>query len=188
MIPIFLSGGSGTRLWPLSRKMYPKQFLSLLHEETMLQKTLLRLDGLNHQSPVIVCNEEHRFLVAEQSRQVEIEDPTIILKPFGRNTAPAIAVVAIHSLQQQDDPTQLILSADHEMQDEAAFRSSVTSAQELVEDGKLVTFGILPTSPAIGYGYIKRGTENKPGYRVERFAEKPDLSTAEEYVATGDYY
>jgi mannose-1-phosphate guanylyltransferase len=110
------------------------------------------------------------------------------LEPFGRNTAPAIAVTAIHALQQQDDPTLLVLSADHEIQDEAAFRGSVTSAQELVEDGKLVTFGILPTSPATGYGYIKRGTENKPGYRVERFVEKPDLSTAKEYVATGDYY
>jgi len=188
LIPIILSGGSGTRLWPLSRKMYPKQFLSLLHEETMLQKTLARLDGLKHQNPVIVCNEEHRFIVAEQVRQLGIKDPTIILEPFGKNTAPAIAVAAIHALQQQNDPTLLILSADHEIQDESAFRDSVTSAQELTEDNKLVTFAIVPTSPATGYGYIKRGAVVNTGYTVECFVEKPDSATAGEYLTSQNYY
>jgi len=115
LIPIILSGGSGTRLWPLSRKMYPKQFLSLLHDETMLQKTLLRLDGLAHAAPIIVCNDEHRFIVAEQARQIGLEALSIILEPFGRNTAPAIAVAAIHALAQEQDPLLLVLSADHEI-------------------------------------------------------------------------
>lgn len=137
---------------------------------------------------MVVCNEGHRFLVAEQVRQLGIEDPTIILEPFGKNTAPAIVVAAIHAPQQQDDPILLVLSADHGIRDEEAFRESVTSAQALVEDEKLVTFGILPTSPATGYGYIKRGTEVKSGYTVEHFVEKPDLSTAEEYLASQDYY
>ena len=125
MIPIILSGGSGTRLWPLSRKMYPKQFLSLLHDETMLQKTLSRLDGLEHAAPTIVCNNEHRFIVAEQARQSGIEDLSIILEPFGRNTAPAVAVAAIHALQHTADPILLVLSADHEIVDENAFCAAV---------------------------------------------------------------
>ena len=124
MIPIILSGGSGTRLWPLSRKMYPKQFLSLLHDESMLQKTLSRLDGLDHAAPVIVCNNEHRFIVAEQARQIGVEELSIILEPFGRNTAPAIAVAALHALTQAEDPLLLILSADHEITDEVSFLQS----------------------------------------------------------------
>ena len=147
-----------------------------------MQKTISRLDGLQHQSPVIICNEEHRFIVAEQVRQLGIDDPTIILEPFAKNTAPAIAVAAIHALQQQDDPTLLVLSADHEIRDEKAFRTSITSALALAEDGKLVTFGIVPSAPATGYGYIKRGAAVKSGYAVERFVEKPDLATAEEYL------
>lgn len=168
--------------------MYPKQFLSLLHEETMLQKTFSRLSGLDHQNPVFVCNEEHRFIVAEQTRQMGIENPDIILEPFGKNTAPAIAAAAIHALQQQADPVLLILSADHEISDEPAFRNSVNLARDLVEDGKLATFGIVPTSPSTGYGYIKSGQAEKSGYVVDCFVEKPDLETAEEYIASGDYY
>jgi len=188
LIPIILSGGSGTRLWPLSRKMYPKQFLSLLHDETMLQKTLSRLDGLAHAAPIIVCNDEHRFIVAEQARQIELETLSIILEPFGRNTAPAIAVAAIHALAQEQDPLLLVLSADHEITDEAAFRDSVSKASALAEAGKLVTFGIVPTQAATGYGYIRRGATEGEGFSVSEFVEKPDLPTAETYLASGDYY
>ena len=137
--------------------MYPKQFLSLLHDESMLQKTMSRLDGLEHSAPVIVCNNEHRFIVAEQARQIGVEELSIILEPFGRNTAPAIAVAALHALTQAEDPVLLILSADHEITDETAFCESVKQAQVLAEAGKLVTFGIVPTQAATGYGYIRRG-------------------------------
>ncbi len=188
MIPIILSGGSGTRLWPLSRKMYPKQFLSLLHDETMLQKTLSRLDGLEHTSPIVVCNDEHRFIVAEQARQIDIEDLSIILEPFGKNTAPAIAVAAIHAAELADDPVLLVLSADHEITDEKAFCDAVRQAQPLAEAGNLVTFGIVPKNAATGYGYIKRGSTEGNGFIVDQFVEKPDLDTAEEYLATGEYY
>jgi len=188
LIPIILSGGSGTRLWPLSRKMYPKQFLSLLHDETMLQKTLQRLDGLEHAAPIIVCNNEHRFIVAEQARQIGLESLSIILEPFGRNTAPAIAVAAIHALAQEQDPLLLVLSADHEITDEPAFCDSVRKASTLAEDGKLVTFGIVPTQAATGYGYIRRGANAGQGYAVSEFVEKPDLATAKAYLKSGDYY
>lgn len=188
MIPVILSGGSGTRLWPLSRKMYPKQFLSLLHDQTMLQKTLTRLDGLSHSAPTVVCNNEHRFIVAEQARQLGIEDLSIILEPVGRNTAPAIAVAAIHAAELADDPVLLVLSADHEIKDEKAFCEAVRQAEPLAESGKLVTFGIVPTRAATGYGYIKRGNADGDGFNVDQFVEKPDLETAEKYLAAGDYY
>ena len=188
MIPIILSGGSGTRLWPLSRKMYPKQFLSLLHDETMLQKTLLRLGGIEHTAPIVVCNNEHRFIVAEQARQIGLQELSIILEPFGRNTAPAIAVAAIHALMKEADPVLLVLSADHEITDEKAFCDSVKQASALAETGHLVTFGIVPTQPATGYGYIRRGEVRESGYSVDEFVEKPDRATAESYLASGDYF
>lgn len=188
MIPIILSGGSGTRLWPLSRKTYPKQFLNLLHDETMLQKTLGRLKDLDHEPPIIVCNEEHRFIVAEQVRQMGIDNATVILEPFGRNTAPAIAVAAIHALQEHQDPTLLVLSADHEIDNEGAFCESIGNALELCAEGKMVTFGIVPTFSATGYGYIKRANPIKSGFEVSQFVEKPCQSTAEEYIKSSDFY
>ena len=189
MIPIILSGGSGTRLWPLSRKMYPKQFLSLLHDETMLQKTLSRLDGLEHAAPTVVCNNEHRFIVAEQARQSGVEDLSIILEPFGRNTAPAIAVAAIHALQQAQDPVLLVLTADHEIADEnGVLRSQCGRPCHWPKPGKLVTFGIVPDRAATGYGYIRRGKPQEQGYIVDEFIEKPDHATAAEYLDSGDYY
>jgi len=168
--------------------MYPKQFLSLLHDQTMLQKTLSRLDGLEHSVPTVVCNNEHRFIVAEQARQIGIEDLSIILEPFGKNTAPAIAVAAIHAVGLAEDPVLLVLSADHEIADEKVFRDAVRQAQPLAEAGKLVTFGIVPTNAATGYGYIKRGKAEGNGFIVDQFVEKPDRDTAEEYLATEDYY
>jgi mannose-1-phosphate guanylyltransferase len=168
--------------------MYPKQFLSLLHDETMLQKTLSRLDGIEHAAPIIVCNDEHRFIVAEQARQIGLETLSIILEPFGRNTAPAIAVAALQALTQAADPLLLVLSADHEITDEAAFCESVRQAQPLAEAGRLITFGIVPTQAATGYGYIRRGAAVGQGFDVDEFVEKPDQATAESYLASGDYY
>jgi mannose-1-phosphate guanylyltransferase len=168
--------------------MYPKQFLSLLHDETMLQRTLQRLDGLEHHPPTVVCNAEHRFVVAEQARQIGVEDLSIILEPFGKNTAPAIAVAALHAAQQADDPVLLVLTADHEIPDQQAFTDVVRQALPLAEAGKLVTFGIVPTYAATGYGYIKRGAVSGSGFIVDEFVEKPDQPTAEQYLASDDYY
>jgi mannose-1-phosphate guanylyltransferase len=168
--------------------MYPKQFLSLLHDESMLQRTLLRLDGLQHQAPILVCNQEHRFIVGEQARQIGIDDPDIILEPFGRNTAPAIAVAAIHALQKQNDPVLLVLSADHEITDEQAFRDTVMQAFALADAGNLVTFGIVPTTASTAYGYIKSGEARGKGFAVDEFVEKPNRELAESYLASGDYY
>ena len=189
MIPVILCGGSGTRLWPLSRKMYPKQFLSLLHDQTMLQKTLGRLSGLDiDQTPIIICNEEHRFIVAEQVRQSGIENVDILLEPFGKNTAPAIACAAILATLKFDDPTLLVLSADHEIKHEDAFVDSVKIASKLALAGKLITFGIVPTSAETGYGYIKRGNTTGAGYDVDEFVEKPEKTAAEKFVKSGEYY
>ena len=152
----------------------------------MLQKTLLRLEGLQHQAPILVCNHEHRFIVGEQARQIGIENPAIILEPFGRNTAPAIAVAAFHALQKQSDPILLVLSADHEITDEQAFRDSVMRAFALADAGNLVTFGITPTSPSTAYGYIKSGETKGEGFEVDEFVEKPDLELAQTYLASAD--
>jgi mannose-1-phosphate guanylyltransferase/mannose-6-phosphate isomerase len=189
IIPVILSGGSGTRLWPLSRKQYPKQYLPLAGDNTMLQETILRLSGLNNlANPIIICNADHRFLVAEQCQQIDITNPTILLEPVGRNTAPAIAAAALQSMNDSDDAVLLILSADHVIQDVEAFHQAINIASTYAQEGKLTTFGIVPTDANTGYGYIKSSKSNNDGaYKVEEFVEKPDLKTAESYLEQGNY-
>ena len=189
IIPVILSGGSGTRLWPLSRKDYPKQYLPLAGDNTMLQETILRLSGLdNLADPIIICNADHRFLVAEQCQQIGIKNPIILLEPVGRNTAPAIAAAALQSLKTSDDTVLLVLSADHVIQDIDAFHEAIKIASNQAQEGKLATFGIVPTDASTGYGYIKSSKHNTDGaYKVEEFVEKPDLKTAELYLKQGNY-
>lgn len=180
---VILAGGSGSRLWPLSRAGHPKQFLALNGEDTLLQATIKRLGGLNVGSSVTICNEEHRFFVAEQLREID-KLGSIILEPIGRNTAPAIALAAFAA---EDDPLLLVLAADHVIQDESAFIQAVTEALPLAEAGKLVTFGIVPNEPHTGYGYVKKGEEVQGGFVVDRFVEKPPSGVAQEYLDSGDY-
>jgi len=181
---VILAGGTGSRLWPLSRASHPKQFLSLLGDNTMLQATVKRLDGLNIQSSVTICNEEHRFFVAEQLREIN-KLGTIILEPVGKNTAPAIALAA---LSLHDDPLMLVLAADHVIQNESGFTKAVSDAIPLAESGKLVTFGVVPKEPHTGYGYIKRGRKKGVGFVVDKFVEKPSFDLAKEYLTSGEYY
>jgi mannose-1-phosphate guanylyltransferase/mannose-6-phosphate isomerase len=190
IIPIILSGGSGTRLWPLSRKHYPKQYLPLVGDNTMLQETILRLNGLdNLADPVIICNADHRFLVAEQCQQIDIVNPTILLEPIGRDTAPAIAAAALQSIKDTNDVVLLVLSADHVIQDVEAFHKAINIANKQAQKGKLVTFGIVPTNANTGYGYIKSSNnDHNDVYRVEEFVEKPNLETAKSYLEQGNYF
>jgi mannose-1-phosphate guanylyltransferase/mannose-6-phosphate isomerase len=190
LTPIILSGGAGTRLWPLSRELYPKQLLALTGERTLIQQTALRLEGLSAAAPVVVCNEAHRFLVAEQLRQIGIEPAAMVLEPVGRNTAPAIALAAQAALgaARADDPLLLVLPADHVIRDVPAFQKAVRAALGPAGAGKLVTFGIVPSAPETGYGYIQRGARHGAAYAIARFVEKPDAARAEQFVASGEYY
>jgi mannose-1-phosphate guanylyltransferase len=183
---VVMAGGSGTRLWPLSRAAHPKQFLALHGDDTMLQATFKRLDGLDIQSSVTICNEEHRFFVAEQLREID-KLGSIILEPVGRNTAPAIALAALSS-PEGEDPLLLVLAADHVIQDVAAFTKTVMNAIPSAEAGKLVTFGIVAHEPNTGYGYIKKGESQGPGFSVDTFVEKPSIEVAKEYLESGDYF
>ncbi|WP_281645894.1 mannose-1-phosphate guanylyltransferase/mannose-6-phosphate isomerase [Parendozoicomonas sp. Alg238-R29] len=194
--PVIMSGGSGSRLWPQSRSLYPKQFLPLVDENTMLQNTISRLEGLDAvASPVVIANEEHRFLVAEQLRQIGKSADAIILEPVGRNTAPAVALAALkitseHSCSEDNDPVLLVLAADHVILDIEAFHYAIATALSSAQDGKLVTFGIVPTSAETGYGYIQadRQDVNSAVMPVKQFVEKPDLATANQYVESGNYF
>jgi len=193
LTPVILSGGAGTRLWPLSRELYPKQLLALLGERTMLQQTALRLEGLAAAPPVIVCNEAHRFLVAEQLRQLGIEPQAIVLEPVGRNTAPAIALAAHAALKVAGpkataDPLLLVLPADHVIRDVPAFHQAVHAALGAAQQGQLVTFGIVPTTPETGYGYIQRGPAHGAVFRIARFVEKPSAAVAKEFLSAKEYY
>jgi mannose-1-phosphate guanylyltransferase/mannose-6-phosphate isomerase len=192
LIPVVLSGGAGTRLWPLSRELYPKQLLPLVGEHTMLQDTLLRLHGLDTAAPIVVCNEAHRFLVAEQLRAIDCAPQAIVLEPTGRNTAPAIALAAHAALAASAvgaDPLLLVLPADHVIADREAFQAAVRLAAEVGRAGRLVTFGVVPRSPETGYGYIRRGDPLPTGgWRIARFVEKPERARAEEFLASGEYY
>jgi mannose-1-phosphate guanylyltransferase/mannose-6-phosphate isomerase len=189
LVPVILSGGAGTRLWPLSRELYPKQLLPLLGPRTMLQDTVLRLAGLETAAPVVVCNEEHRFLVAEQLRAIDCQPGAIVLEPAGRNTAPAIALAA-HAALAADagDGLLLVLPADHVIRDAAAFRAAVEGAAAAARADHLVSFGVVPRSPETGYGYIRRGTVEGGAFRIAQFVEKPERERAVQFVASGDYY
>lgn len=186
--PVIIAGGVGSRLWPLSREHNPKQFLSLLGEKSMLQMTLDRVDNFTDLDPIVICNEKHRFLAAEQLRETE-RKASIILEPEGKNTAPAIAVAALHALKNNEDPILLVLAADHNISDADSFNRAVEQGVTLAMSGQLVTFGVAPTSIETGYGYIKVSEDSKSyGKKIIDFVEKPDYKTAKIYFESGDYY
>jgi len=194
MIPVVMSGGSGTRLWPLSRKQKPKQFLPLVNNHTMFENTLLRLNSVSDiEAPIVVCNEDHRFMVAEQLKDLDIDNSVIVLEPQGRNTAPAIASAAFTALKNttdDTDPVLLVLAADHEILDVKVFHDAINDAEQAALSGALVTFGIVPDSAHTGYGYIKADKQNTSAisYPVKKFVEKPDAATAERDLTSGEYY
>ena len=190
--PLILSGGSGSRLWPMSRRLLPKQFLPLTSEHSLLQDTVTRLRGVQGaRSPIIVSNGEHRFLVAEQLREIGVKPDVQILEPVGRNTAPAVAVAALHVQSRDPDGCLFVLPSDQLIQDVPAFHAAIAAALPLASGGSLVTFGITPRGPVTGYGYIERGEPipgSKDSHQVARFVEKPDLETARRYVASGRFF
>ena len=191
IIPVILAGGSGTRLWPLSRKLYPKQLLPLVDERTLVQNTIERLQGLDGiAEPIVICNEDHRFIIAEQMRAMGVSPAAIVLEPAGRNTAPAVAVAAMLAQRLGPEAELLVLPADHLIGDPAQFHDAVRQAAAHAAAGHLVTFGIVPSAPETGYGYILQGPAlaGSTARAIERFVEKPDLATAETYVASGQYF
>ncbi|HHB92057.1 MAG TPA: mannose-1-phosphate guanylyltransferase/mannose-6-phosphate isomerase [Thioploca sp.] len=191
LTPVILSGGVGSRLWPLSREHYPKQLLALVGKNTLLQNTILRLASLAEQAnPLIICNEKHRFLVAEQLHNIDIEPANIILEPAGRNTAPAVAVAAFTALAKDPEAILMVLPADHLIADSITFCQTIEAGIQLAEANYLVTFGIVPNNPEIGYGYINASDfiEDTVALSVESFVEKPDLETAKQYLKSGKYY
>jgi mannose-1-phosphate guanylyltransferase/mannose-6-phosphate isomerase len=201
--PVILSGGSGTRLWPLSRELYPKQLLPLTGDQSLLQQTVARLEGIDSapadssaKEPIIICNDQHRFLVAEQLRQINVRAKKIILEPIGRNTAPALTLAALQCLNDKNDDILLVMPADHVIADNAAFHAAIDTGVELAKQSALVTFGIVPTQAETGYGYIKQGEMLKSvkksrgtakAFTLAAFVEKPDIETAKQYLQSGDY-
>ena len=189
--PVILTGGAGSRLWPLSREHYPKPLLPLFGDRTMLQQTAVRLTGLKGaHNPVFVCNEEHRFLVAEQVQSLGFKAGAILLEPEGRNTAPALTLAALYLLEKDPAAIMVAMPADHVIPDNAIFQKAVNLGVQLADRGQLVTFGVVPGHAETGYGYIRRGNalEGEDVYKVDKFVEKPDLVTAQSYVESGDYY
>lgn len=192
ILPVIMAGGTGSRLWPMSRELFPKQFLKLHGERSMLQETIQRLNGLDVADPIVICNKDHRFIVAEQLLEIDKLSQNIILEPIGRNTAPAIALAALTAIAKGQDPILLVLAADHIINDVPAFHRAIKSAELYAKEHYLTTFGVLPSHPETGYGYIQRGDELNIdadlAYSVKRFVEKPDLTTAREYVNSSSYY
>ena len=189
IIPVILCGGAGSRLWPLSREHFPKQLLSLVDEDSLLQNTVQRIRNVSGMKPpILVCNENHRFLVAEQLRAASVAAETIVLDPVGRNTAPALALAAMQAEEINARAILVVLPSDHVITGQEAFEQSLEAAIELARQDQLVTFGVKPTGAETGYGYIKAGKAIKKGMQVDEFVEKPDLATAEQYLASGDYY
>jgi mannose-1-phosphate guanylyltransferase/mannose-6-phosphate isomerase len=201
IIPVILAGGSGTRLWPFSRQLYPKQLMKLIDRETMLQSTVTRLmDFPKMGSPIIICNNDYRFMVAEQLREIGVEPAAIILEPLGRNTAPAIAVAALKAIKAENDPVLIVLPADHYIKNIKVFHHAVKTGVYFSEKGRLITFGIVPDAPETGYGYIRKGSSvpvsdkhaaknvKLKAFAIKEFVEKPDRKTAEKYLASGDYF
>ena len=188
--PVIMSGGAGSRLWPLSRQLYPKQLLPLAGVRTMIQETAERVKGAQFASPLVVCNQEHRFLIAEQLRESGALDATIVLEPVGRNTAPVAAVAAFLIAEKDPSALVLLMPADHVVEDGKAFADAVEIAAAAARDGAIATFGIQPQGPETGYGYIQRGEAmaRKGCYRVKRFVEKPDRAAAQSYLDAGDYF
>ncbi|MFQ5994344.1 MAG: mannose-1-phosphate guanylyltransferase/mannose-6-phosphate isomerase, partial [Acidiferrobacterales bacterium] len=197
LVPVILSGGSGTRLWPMSREYYPKQLLPLTSNRTLLQDTVTRLDGIeNVAAPIFVCNEEHRFLIAEQIEELGRKAASIVLEPVGRNTAPALTLAALLLRERGGDPLLVVMPADHDIRDADAFRTGVRRGVAIAARGYLVTFGVVPTAPATGYGYIRVGEPmsqssvtgpESSGSAVDAFVEKPDLKTARGYLESDEY-
>ena len=189
MIPVILSGGSGTRLWPLSREAFPKQFLALVGSDSMLQATWHRVAPLASGAPIVVAGETHRFMVAEQLREAGCADATILLEPLARNTAPAIALAALLALEKDEDAVLLVMPSDHVIADNESFLDALEAALPMLDEDWLVTFGIAPAGPETGYGYIQSGEMLAPGlHRVARFVEKPDRARAEAMIAAGSHY
>src|SRR5580704_356248 len=191
IVPVILSGGAGSRLWPLSRKALPKQLLALAGPNTMIQETVARARGDGFAAPIVISGQDHRFLIAEQLRAAGVHDARIILEPAGRNTAPAAAIAALKILEDDPDGLFLLTPSDHIVGNIPAFHAAIGVAAKAARAGSLVTFGIRPSAPETGYGYIKstRALNGVPGaFAVERFVEKPDRVTAESYLASGEYY
>lgn len=188
IVPVIMAGGSGTRLWPLSRQLNPKQFIPLVDSTaSMLQSTLTRLNGLDTSPPLLVCNESHRFLAAEQVRALGLSGAKILLEPEAKNTAPAITLAALKALAMYDDPVLLILAADHNIPKVEAFHRAIEHGLQMAEKGYLVTFGVVPTHPETGYGYIEKGSQLFAGFKVTRFVEKPPAEVAKRYLASGNF-
>ena len=188
IVPVILSGGSGSRLWPLSRKLYPKQFLNLINDTTLFQDAIKRLP-IEASNPLIICNEEHRFIVAEQLREINSKNKGIILEPIGKNTAPAIAIAAMHLLNENEDPILLVLSADHLIDNNQNLIKSIRVASKIAEQGKMVALGVHPKKPETGYGYIEvNNSEKNAYYDILSFKEKPNLEIAKKYLQSGKHY
>jgi mannose-1-phosphate guanylyltransferase/mannose-6-phosphate isomerase len=188
ILPVILSGGSGTRLWPISRKLFPKQFIDFVNETTLFQDTILRLPN-ESLSPLVICNEEHRFIVAEQLRQINSKNNGIILEPVGKNTAPAIALAALNSIKMEQDPILMVLSADHSISDEEQFHKSINTASKIANNGKMVALGVKPERPDVGYGYIEVDNLKKNQHlNIISFTEKPNLETAKKYIKSDNFF